>query len=66
MSVDVLETYKNSILGLSAIIDNSTSNNDNYMPSNLWVSKVKTKTDVINFPSGLDDTGSYILITAGG
>lgn len=66
LKVDVLESFKAGIGALSAIIDNSSSNNDKYLSSDIWKSKVKTKTDVVNFPSGLNENGSYILITAGG
>ena len=39
---------------------------DNYLVSESWVSKVKTKTDILQFSNGLLDSGEYILITAGG
>lgn len=66
MSVDVLESFKTNILSLSAIIENSTTNNDKYITSSLWVARQKTVSDVINFPYGLNNTGEFILITAGG
>lgn len=37
-----------------------------YMDGEQWKSTVKTKTDVIQFPQGLLDSGEYILITSGG
>ena len=48
MTVDVLESFKNGILALDAIIDNSTKNYDNYLDSDLWRANVKTKTDILN------------------
>ena len=39
---------------------------NNYLNNKNWVATVKDKTDIIPFPSGLLDTGEYILITAGG
>lgn len=66
MSVDVLESFKNDILNLPCIIDNSTTDNDNYLSSPIWVGSVKSKTDIIQFPYGLNDDGEFILITAGG
>lgn len=66
LKVDVLYTYKEQIKALIIIINNSSSNNDNYLSSELWVAKVKSSTDVINFPSGFNDNGEFILITAGG
>lgn len=66
LSVDVLESFKSSILALSCIIDNSTTNNDKYLNGREWVSTVKSSTFIKNFPYGLNSEGEYILITAGG
>lgn len=66
LNVDVLMSYKNEILGMPVIIDGSTFNTNSYLSSDIYKATVKTKTDVINFPSGLNDDGEYILITAGG
>lgn len=67
MKVDVLESFKNSILGISVILsDSTTTGKEEYLPGNVWKSKVKELTDIINFPSGLSDSGYFILITAGG
>lgn len=67
LQVDVLETFKSDILSLNAIIDSTEAYmGDNYLPSESWVTKVKTKTDILNFSNGLLDSGEYILITAGG
>lgn len=66
LKVDVLYTYKEQIKALNVIINNSSDNNDNYLSSELWVAKVKTSTDIINFPSGFNDNGEFVLITAGG
>ena len=66
--VDVLETYKNDILGNSAILENTEKKSVNMYLYDPDIFKVncKHKTDIINFPSGLLDTGEFILITAGG
>lgn len=66
LSVDVLQTFRNEILALSVIAENSTTDNDNYLSSEIWTSKVKTKTDIVSFPSGFNESGTFILITAGG
>lgn len=66
MKVDALESFKNEILSLSAIVEQSTSNNDKYVSDEVWLAKVKKSTTIMNFPSGLLDTGQFILITAGG
>lgn len=65
--VDVLETYKNVILNNPCIIESSEQTGiDNYIRHDCFVSTVKHKTDIIKFPSGLNDSGEFILITAGG
>lgn len=68
MEIDVLETYKDDILELHCILEATEDYKaSNYLPdSESWVSKVKAKTDIINFSNGLLDSGEYILITAGG
>lgn len=69
MSVDVLMSFAQSILNLDVIVnDASIGDNDSptYMFGDVWQTTVKTKTDVITFPSGLLDSGEYILITSGG
>lgn len=65
--VDVLESFKDDIKNLNAIISNTESYGaNNYLPSDVWVTNCKHKTDIVNFPNGLLDTGEFILITAGG
>lgn len=67
MQVDVLESFKNYILDLVVILsDSENTGAENYLSSDVWKTKVKEKTDIINFPSGLSETGHFILITAGG
>lgn len=67
MIVDVLMSFKNDILATAAIIDHTSEiSTTDYMSSNIWETLVKDKTDIINFPSGLSETGGYVLITAGG
>lgn len=67
MTVDVLMSFKDAILNLDVIVsDDSGFDQERYMSGNQWQTTVKTKTDIINFPSGLLESGQYILITAGG
>ena len=66
LEVDPLETYKDSILNLPVIIDKNTFLYDNYLIDENRQINVKTKTDIINFPNGLLESGEFILITAGG
>ena len=67
MQVDVLESFKNYIMDLDVILsDSENTGAENYLSGDVWKTKVKEKTDIINFPSGLSETGHFILITAGG
>lgn len=66
LRVDVLMSFSPAILALQCDIDNSSSDYDDYLSSPFYVATVKTKTDIIPFSSGFNDTGEYILITAGG
>lgn len=67
LNVDVLYSFKDEILNLSGIVSNSETNGaDNYLNGDVWKSKVKETTSIINFPSGLSENGHFILITAGG
>lgn len=67
-SVDVLMSFRNSILNTQCILlETESAGADPYIPdSRVWVTKVKDKTDIMPFPSGLSSQGEYILITAGG
>lgn len=67
--VDVLMSFQTQILNLDVIVSDLSigeSPVSTYFSGEQWQSTVKTKTDVINFPSGLLDNGEYILITSGG
>ena len=67
LTVDVLESFKTSIKAQKVIICDSEENGaSDYIDGKQWKSKVKAFTDIINFPSGLNDSGEYILITVGG
>lgn len=64
--VDVLMSFAQAIKQLPVIVSNAENDDSRYMSGSQWATTVKTKTDVINFPNGLLDTGEYILITSGG
>lgn len=67
LKVDVLESFKNQILASSAILsDTENAGLDKYMSGNVWKSRVKESTSIVNFPAGLSENGHFILITAGG
>lgn len=67
MKVDVLESFKNYIRGISVILSDSTeTGKEHYLMGKVWKTKIKELTNIVNFPSGLSDNGYFILITAGG
>lgn len=66
-AVDVLMTYQVQILNLDVIVsDDTLPDTETYLNGDVWKSTVRTKTDVLSFPSGLLEQGEYILITSGG
>lgn len=65
--VDVLESFKTDILALSCIVDKQQDGNVNmYLDDGSYVYENREFQNVLNFPSGFNTTGEYILITAGG
>lgn len=66
--VDVLESFKSQILGLSCIIDKTQSDvlSNMYLNDGSFVSMEKEYITSKNFPTGFTDDGQFILITAGG
>lgn len=65
--VDVLMSFKSSILSSIAILDESSITGANkYLANDVWRALSKDKTHIIPFSSGLNSSGQYILITAGG
>lgn len=66
--VDVLESFKVAVLGLSAIVDkvNDQNTGNLFLDDGSFVSENKEFNTVLNFPDGFNDEGEYILITAGG
>lgn len=66
LRVDVLESFKTSILAQNVIIDKNEVDFEKYLPDENLLTLVKTKTDIVNFPNGLLNSGEFILITAGG
>ncbi len=67
MRVDVLMSFKNAIKASKGILtDTQTTEKEYYLSDDSWVSTVKDKTDIIAFSSGFNESGEYILITAGG
>lgn len=65
--VDVLMSFRNDILNLSAIVDKQSlpANGDEYIDDGSLVTENVMFQTVYNFPAGFNNTGEYILITAG-
>ena len=67
LHVDVLMSFRNSIRASMVVLEESSVEGiNNYLSNDVWVTTVKDKTDILEFPSGLLNNGEYILITAGG
>lgn len=67
LDVDVLESFKTGILNLNVILSDSEAKGaSDYLDGEQWRANVKAVTDIVNFPNGLRENGTYILITAGG
>lgn len=64
---DPLMSFKTQILACSGILDETTNiGAQKYLNGRNWITLEKSKTDIVNFSSGLNDDGEFILITAGG
>ena len=66
--IDVLESFKDSILSLLCIVDKQENNNlsNMYLNDGSFVTLSKQFNRVVTFPNGFNDEGTYILICAGG
>lgn len=66
--VDVLESFKESLAALSVIVDKVFDQNTGnlFLDDGSFVTENKEFNTVLNYPSGFNDEGEYILITAGG
>lgn len=65
---DVLESFKDDILNMNCIINKQqgVANTNMYLDDGSFILENKEFNSVINFPNGFNDTGEFILITAGG
>ena len=68
MATDVLMTYKDAIKGSQAIAIRSSRHSENeYIDDSIgYISQNKSTTQAIEFPSGLEENGQFILVTVGG
>lgn len=68
LGIDVLMTYAAEIRQNYAIVDKVENFGAayNYINDASWVNTNRMKQSIINFATGFNDTGEFILITAGG
>lgn len=66
-SVDVLMSFKNDILNLNVVVDKQSGKNvgNEYIDDSSLVTENVMFQTVYDFPSGFNNTGTYVLITAG-
>ena len=64
--VDVLESFKNDIKSLTAIINKQETIADKFIDDGSWIVENKDFLQSYNFSNGFNDNGEFILITAGG
>ena len=68
LGIDVLMTYAEAIRNNYAIVDKVQSIGSAYYYINdgSWVNTNRMKQTILNYPTGFNDNGEFILITAGG
>ena len=66
-AVDVLMSFRRDIMNLSVVVDKQSMgmNGDEYIDDGSLVSENVMFQTLHEFPEGFNDTGEYILITAG-
>lgn len=67
MDVDVLMSFRNDINNFNVVVDKQSMpvNGDEYIDDGSLVSENVMFKTIYDFPNGFNDTGEYILITAG-
>lgn len=65
LNVDVLMSFKDAILANEAIIDKQDINGNVYLNDGVWAREAREFYTIKTFTNGFNDTGEYILITAG-
>lgn len=66
-AVDVLMSFRRDIMSLNVVVDKQSMerNGDEFIDDGSLVTENVMFQTVYNFPDGFNDTGEYILITAG-
>lgn len=65
-NIDPLMSLKDEILNLKVIVDKNEYEINPYLNDGSYITEEREKIEVLNYPDGFNDTGRYILITAGG
>lgn len=65
MRVDVLMSFKSQIRANYAFLEKQKTNGSRYLNDGSWFHDSRQFYTVKNFPNGFNDTGEFILITAG-
>lgn len=65
LKCDRLMTFKDQIRNSYGTVEKSENHINKYINDNTWVTDVRYRTDVINFPSGFNNNPTFVLVTAG-
>lgn len=67
LKCDVLESFKSDILNSSCIIDKQSSDgkSNSLFDDGSYINEIDTFNEVANFQSGFNESGEFILLTAG-
>lgn len=65
-NIDPLMSFKDEILNLNVIVDKNEYQINPYLNDGSYITEEREKIEVLNYSNGFNDTGRYILITAGG
>lgn len=65
-NIDPLMSLRDEILNLNVIVDKNEYQINPYLNDGSYITEEREKIEVLNFSYGFNDTGRYILITAGG
>lgn len=65
LKCDALMSFKDNIYRSYGTVEKSENHINKYINDNTWVTDVRYRTDVINFPSGFNNDPTFVLVTAG-
>lgn len=63
---DALTSFKDYILSLDVIVDKNEYQVNRYLDDGSYITEQRANIEILNYPLGFEDSGRYILITAGG